>query len=287
MFLHLMEIVPLGAEVELESLPRETAPPVVMPDSALRVKLPGQRAFIFHTEIERNFRRSKLPSVALYGVGLVTQYRMPVKTTVLLLGRKGNPDFDHGMAEFSIEGTRLLHPYRLVRLWEMDPAPLLNAADPGLLPWATMMNSTDQEVRKIGKELGGLGNEELLARFYLLAGVRYDRDQLEEMTGERHMGIMEFLWENSSVLVELKDRVAAEGKAEGRAEGRAEGKTEEARRLLKSVLATKFPGLEAAPQLAKLDNVKTIELLLIQVVGTTDHAAAKQAILKAARHVAT
>ena len=37
MFLHIMEAVPLDQAVELTPLPRETAPPVVMPDTAVRV----------------------------------------------------------------------------------------------------------------------------------------------------------------------------------------------------------------------------------------------------------
>jgi len=80
MFLHLMEIVPLGAPAVLEPLPRETAAPVVMPDSAMRVKIPGRRSFIFHTEMERSFRKRKLRAIALYGGGLMTQYGMSVKT---------------------------------------------------------------------------------------------------------------------------------------------------------------------------------------------------------------
>jgi len=179
MFLHLMEIVPLGAPAVLEPLPRETAAPVVMPDSAMRVKIPGRRSFIFHTEMERSFRKRKLRAIALYGGGLMTQYGMSVKTVILLLHPDGNPRFSHGIAECSLGGTQILHPYRIFRMWELDPAPLFHAGDPRLLPWATMMRSTDEEVRAIGRELGRVGNEELLGRFYILASVRYDRDQLE------------------------------------------------------------------------------------------------------------
>jgi len=110
-------------------------------------------------------------------------------------------------------------------MWEFDPAPLFHAGDPRLLPWATMMRSTDEEVRAIGRELGRVGNEELLGRFYILASVRYDRDQLEEMTGDRNMGIVEFLWENSKILTEFKVKADAESRAD------------EARRMLRAVLA--------------------------------------------------
>ena len=117
MFLHLMEIVPLGAPAVLEPLPRETAAPVVMPDSAMRVKIPGRRSFIFHTEMERSFRKRKLRAIALYGGGLMTQYGMSVKTVILLLHPDGNPRFSHGIAECSLGGTQILHPYRIFRMW--------------------------------------------------------------------------------------------------------------------------------------------------------------------------
>jgi flagellar biosynthesis/type III secretory pathway protein FliH len=149
-----------------------------------------------------------------------------------------------------------------------------------------------------------LGDEELLGRFYILASVRYDRDQLEEMTGGRHMGIIEFLWENSSILTELRQKAVveskakgrakgiaegrakgiAEGIAEGKAKGIAEGKAEEAARLLRAMLAKKFPGLESLPELARIKSVKALEDLLIEHVSNgSDRAGIKRAILKTAR----
>ena len=165
MFLHVAEIVPLGRAVELEPLPRETSPPVVMPDTAVRVRLRGRREFIFHTEMERNFRRSKLPVIAKYGGALASQYRIPVKTLILLLHRKGNPKFDQGTAEFRVGGTRILHPFRIMRFWELDPSPLFATGDPRLLPWTAMMNSTGLELRAAARELGRLGTKNCSGAF--------------------------------------------------------------------------------------------------------------------------
>ena len=234
--------------------------------------------------MERNFRAGKLPVIAKYGGALASQYRVPVKTLMLLLDRKGNPKFDQGTAEFRVGETRILHPFRILRLWELDPAPLFAAGDPRLLPWTAMMKSTDRELRAAARELGRLGDEELLGRFHLLAGFRYDRDQIEEMTGGANMGFVEFFWENSKLLTEYKAKIATDSLAEGIEKG-AVG---EARRLLKALLASKFPGLEALPQLDKIKRVKALEnLLLSHVFGGKDHAAVKQAILKAARRSAT
>ena len=102
------------------------------------------------------------------------------------------------------------------------------------------------------------------------------------------MGFVEFFWENSKLLTEYKAKIATDSLAEGIEKGIAEGAVGEARRLLKALLASKFPGLEALPQLDKIKRVKALEtLLLSHVFGGKDHAAVKQAILKAARRSAT
>ena len=114
------------------------------------------------------------------------------------------------------------------------------------------------------------------------------------------MGFVEFFWENSKLLTGYKAKIATDslaagiekgiqkGIAKGIEKGIAEGAVGEARRLLKALLASKFPGLEALPQLDKIKRVKALEnLLLSHVFGGKDHAAVKQAILKAARRSAT
>lgn len=276
MFLHLVEIVPLGAPVQLQPLPRETAPPVVMPDSAMRVKTPGRPPFIFHAEIERSFRKQKLRTVALYGGGLMTQHRLPVRTVILLLGRHGNPPFDEGTAEFALSGTRVLHPFRLVRVWELDPAPLLASGDPRVLPWVAMMKSTESQVKQVAGLLHQCGDEDLLARFYMLAATRYDREELEEIVGDRRMGLMEYIYENSSVFAEFR--------AKEKAQSRLRARVDEARKLLSSCLASKFPGLESMEELRKVKEVDVLEKLLLEhVIGGSDRRTVRQAILKAAR----
>jgi hypothetical protein len=62
------------------------------------------------------------------------------------------------------------------------------------------------------------------------------------MTGDQNMGIVEFLWENSKIVTEFKVKADAESRAD------------EARRLLRAALASKFPGLEAMPSSTRSTN---------------------------------
>ena len=96
------------------------------------------------------------------------------------------------------------------------------------------------------------------------------------------MGFVEYFWEYSKLLTEFKAKLVADSYAEGLAEGRAEA----GRRVLKVVLASKFPGLEALPQLAKIKSSKTLQNLLVTACGN-DPATVKRAILRAARRSAT
>lgn len=275
-FLHMLEVVPLDAAgVTLEPLPRETAPPVVLPDIALRIGLPNAEPFIFHAEFEGRYRRSKLPIVARYGGALATQYRIPVRTVVLLLVRSKAPERNQGLAVFSVGETEIRHPFRLVRIWELDPAPLLNSRDPRLFPWAVMMNSTDSEIRAIASELVRLGDEELLGRFRILGGLRYHEEELAAMTGGPAMSLAEVVWEESSVFQDLRKKVIAESKQEGRAE--------EARQLLRAALSAKFAGLESLPELDQITDVRALEQILVQhVVTGSSREAVAQAIRAAA-----
>ena len=98
------------------------------------------------------------------------------------------------------------------------------------------------------------------------------------------MGFPEYFWKYSKLLTEFRAKLAAESRAKGMAIGMAAG----GRHMLKAALASKFPGLEALPQLDKIKQVKTIENLLVtHVLNGKDPAAIKRAIQRAARQSAT
>ena len=114
------------------------------------------------------------------------------------------------------------------------------------------------------------------------------------------MGFGEVLWEGSSLLKGMREKAISSGRAEGLAqgieegkqqgiaEGKAEGLTEgqavEARRLLRTVLADRFPGLEAMPEIDRIAQVSTLESLLIdRVLKLSDRGSVEQAIREASQ----
>jgi hypothetical protein len=121
------------------------------------------------------------------------------------------------------------------------------------------------------------------------------------------MGLVEAILEGSSLVREAKEKAVLEARAEGHAEGRVEGwecgrvegwesgraegwekgreegQVGEARRLLRSALQRKFPGLEAMPEIDAITPVETLEWLLIgEVLSSNERTRVEQALLAAA-----
>lgn len=295
-FLRLLGMVPPGVEVKLEPLRPETAPNVVMPDYVASLTVAEQAVRTFHVEFFLKYGREIPSIVARYGGSLAWQYRRPVDSVLFLLQPHGVPDEIPARGEFVIGDTVTTHPFRTVRLWELDPEPVLAAGDPGLLPWAVLMRLGRNEAARLGEQIARTGNERWVARFLTLGSLRYHRSELEQMLGGPRMGLVEVIMEGSSLVREFSERAAgaalaegtakglAEGKAKGLAEGRTEGQVSEARRLVRLALAESFPGLEQMPELDSIHDVAALESLLLRhALRGTDRAVVERAIRAAAQ----
>ena len=283
LFVRLLGIVPPGTTIALEPLRPETAPPVLMPDYVASLSIDGQDPFTLHVEFFSHYRKDVPAVVAHYGGSLAWQYRRPVRSVLFLMNNSGVPDEIPGTGEFAIGETKLSHPFETVRLWELDPGPVLSSGDPALLPWALVMKLGREEAEKIGAQIGRSGNEQWMARFLTLGSMRYDRGELEQMLGGAGggpgMGLVEVIMESSSLVRDAQERA----RVAGLAEGRVEGQSTEARRLLRLALSARFPGLETMPELDRIENLADLESLLIQhAFRSQDRDSMAQAILTAA-----
>ena len=250
-----------------------------MPDFAALVSVEGAGEFVFHIEFELAYRERMPERMARYGMSLAWQYMLPVQSVLVLLRRDQTLGEIPVVGEYAIGETRTTHPYRVVKLWEVDPTPLLESEDRTMLPWVVLMNSSDEQVRELAAEIGASGSEELLGKFLALGSIRYDRERLKEMTGG-DMGIVEAILQESSIVRHLVDEAAEQAGSQGRTEGRAEG----ARNSLRASLATKFPGLESMPELDMIADMNVLQSLLVEyVLGCGDRARTEQAIRSAAR----
>ncbi len=269
-FLRLLGLAPQGSTVALEPLRAETAPHVVMPDYVGLLSIDSQDPSILHVEFFLRYRKDIPGIMARYGGSLAGQYQRPVESLLVLFRKEGVPDAVPETGEHAIGKTRILHEFRTVRLWELDPAPVLTAGDPGLLPWALLMNLGREEAARLGAEIARTGSERWIARFLTLGALRYPREELMQMLGGPRMGLVEVIIEGS--------RLVQEEFAEAR------GRAAEARRLLKLALAKRFPGLETMPELETISSVTVLEsLLLDHAMRDPDRDSLEQAIL-AARH---
>ena len=280
-FLRLLGILPPGAQFRLAPLRAETAPPVVLPDFVASLEIDSAEPVVLHIEFVAAYRAG-IPSVmARYGASLAWQYNRKVLSILILLRGQGVPRHIPKVGEFVVGDTVARHPFRTVRLWKIDPAPILQGGDWRWLPWSVLMKSSDEDVRRVAAVLARQGDDESVGRFLTLGGVRYDRKWLEQKlaAGGRNMGLREVLLESSSIFREARE----EGWEKGRAEGREEGRVSDARRSLRIALEEKFPGLDAAPEIDAISTTDALESLLKTVVRSTNRTAVKRALASAAR----
>lgn len=136
-----------GAEIAgVRQLRPESAPPSVLPDAVVRVEPVEGRPYILHLEFEVDFKREELATIARQGGSLAFQHSMRVDSVAFLLAKGRAPRKIPRIARAEVEGTRLTHPFRVVRSWELDPGPVLRSGLPGVMAWAVALRTTDGEV---------------------------------------------------------------------------------------------------------------------------------------------
>ncbi len=221
-FLRLLGMVPAGTAVDIQPLRPETAPAVVLPDYVAVVRTGTADPIIFHAEFQSKYYRDLPRDMARYGGSLAWQHQMPVESVLVLLRPQGVPAMIADIGHYDIGKTITEHPFRVVRLWEIDPTLVLETDDPRLLPWALLMKSSDEQVRRIAVMIARQGDEESMGRFLTVGSIRYDRDSLKEMLGGREMGLIRAILDGSSLVEEERQQAAAKGRVEGWEKGRVE-----------------------------------------------------------------
>jgi predicted transposase YdaD len=278
LFLRLLGFIPKGVETSIQPLRPETAPAAVLPDYVAVLRTGTEEPVLFHAEFQYKFHLRLPRDMARYGGSLAWQYQTPVQSVLVLLRPEGVPVSIPEIGFYNIGPTHTSHRFKVVRLWEVDPRPVLETDNPKLLPWALLMKSTDAQVREIASLLANGGDEDSVARFLTLASVRYDRSLLNQMLGGGKMGLVRAILDGSSIVREEREQAAAEG----RAEGKALGKAEEARKVLRLGLRVKFPDLESLPEIDRISSIEGLETLIESVFTSIDGSAIRNAIVAAA-----
>lgn len=165
---------------------------------------------ILHLEFQtRSESNPPLPFRMLdYWVRLYRQYRCAITQIVLFL----KPIESEAVNVEQFEAENTLHRYRVVRLWEQDPTPLL--ADPVLLPLAVLArtNSPLEFLGQVASRIDSIqeANQQrnISAYTQLLAGLRFEKDLIRQVFQRSFM--------RESVVYQ---EIFQEGRQEGRQEG--------------------------------------------------------------------
>lgn len=147
-----------------------------------------------------------------YWVRLYRLYRLPVTQVVVLL----LPSAPQAVIETSFNVETTHHEYRVIRMWEENPAQFLDNS--ALLPFAPLTATTQpqillQQVVERVNQLEEVENRaEILAYTQILAGLKYNKDLIKRIFQE---GMM-----RESVIYQ---EILAEGEQRGRQLGRIAG----------------------------------------------------------------
>lgn len=272
---YLFADVPLDAPLEIERIDRDLALPGLLVDNAFLVRGlgPGPGRRIFHVECELRWHRGIPRDSARYVQALDLKYELPIDSTVVVLTPRGFPRAGalppptpfcclRGALDLKVH-------YRIVKVWDMDPAKALDVDRPTLLPWTMLMRPSRTQVRETARRLRRAGDASLLTQFLTLGGLNpdYGKFELLEFLEREAMYLKREIIEASKFIKGLKQ------------EFRQEGREEAAQSLLHEIAADRFPGIVIPP----LDLHGKELQALVRHIATAPNRRAAEALLKKAR----
>jgi hypothetical protein len=164
-------ILPADMPVELRLLEREVAGPALRTGQLFHYKDTADCAIHFEFEARR---RGMMPARLMrYQKVITLEYPgAEVNSVVFVLRpescpKAGSCAYREGSYSPIVEVT-----YRVVRVWEPDPAGILAGEDSELLPVAAIMRTSDEEVIRIRRRVAH--DPERSAQLAARLGIRYD-----------------------------------------------------------------------------------------------------------------
>jgi predicted transposase YdaD len=174
-----------------------------------------------------------------YLVRLQAQYPDKIIEQVVIFLKRTNSD---AVFVDTYTSAYTTHQYRVIRMWEQDPTPLL--ANPALLPLATLAASDapNNLLTQVASQVARIENieqlENIAACTFVLAGLRFEEPLINQLLTTDIM--------RESVTYQ---QILREGRQEGIKEGRQEGIKEGELALIIRQLTRRFGIID--PQLAQ------------------------------------
>jgi predicted transposase/invertase (TIGR01784 family) len=192
-----------------------------------------------------------------YYARLRRQYHQPIQQVVIYLQETAS----ESVLIDRFKDINTFHRYRVVRLWEEDPAPLL--ASPGLIPLATLAQ-TNSPAALLGQVAGKVDTidlpdqqREISACAQLLAGLRYDNRLIRAFLREE-------LMQESVVYQEIIQR--------GIQQGRQQGELAVILRQLTRKLGSVSPEIQAKLQSLSAEKLEELAEVLLDLSTVQDLA---------------
>ncbi len=175
---------------------------------------------------------------------------------------------------------QFLVDYKVVKLWEISPEPILAAGSPGLLPLVPLMSGNPRElmVRSVDKirrvpeaELEGLDRGFLLETMAILARRVLMQTEIEKLLNSDP----EFVKLDACYWIGKKDghgEGKVEGIVEGKIEGKVEGKALAYQSSIRKILESRFGLLpaELTESLESIFDVARLEPLVVEALRAAD-----------------
>ena len=209
-----------------------------------------------------------------YWVRLHRQYRCPVEQVVIFL------KYTTLEAVFieQFEAANTQHRYRVIRMWEQDPAPLL--ADSALLPLASLARTDSPQtlLEQVAAQVASIESTEqrqnLAASAQIIAGLRFDKNLIEQLFRE---DVVKESVIYQKILQEGVRQGLQQGQQQGRALGRVEGWQEGEAALIIRQLNRRLGSVDSVTQerIRNLSSAKLEQLgeALLDFSDATDLAA--------------
>jgi len=272
--LHLFGSLRIDEPAEVKELDREVGLEAVHLDHLYEVRTATWHG-LHHFEFQTRYQMSLPQRIVNYNLVTYLRYKLPVQSTLVLPVEKYAPAGIPDSAQIEAGGLRIDCQYRVIRMWELDPAEIFALNRPALLACIPLVSSNRGDWSRAAKEIVATGNKALAGAFLSLGGVRYDRTELEGVLEQ--VTLEEFIprdWiRHSSVVEPLIEQAEKDGADRGR--------IAEARRMLAMAVTTRFPELTLPPGIQAISDPTAIEDAFRAVLGASSPAEAEAALLRA------
>lgn len=219
---------------------------------------------VLHVEFQLRGKEDMARRMFVYGSRILAQYELPPLGVLVYL----MPMKQLAQSPFSVKlpGKEILwYDFHVVRLWEVDPAPILSGELGGLLPIVPLMRGAAPEQLPALAEhvlelpsLDPLQRGDMISILAAFGALRFPKIDIWDYLRRSTMlsELIDELKEDSPFLRQIHD----EAVAEGREEGREEGRLLEARAVIRELALERFSDLSDT-ELAAVDRIKSLERL--------------------------